>query len=143
MDEFLAETAEKGFDNSVWQRICANFRLLLRRLGLDIAYSDDELRELFRRSRNALKMQQQLTATNGKSGARFATRNFPEEKRLEEGRKLRIFEENYLKILDDFAKGILPKDKEFELGETPDALTMLQVPQFPISISGAIFYKAQ
>ena len=72
VDEFLAETAEKGFDNSVWQRICANFRLLLRRLGLDIAYSDDELRELFRRSRNALRMQQQLSGTNGENGTRFA-----------------------------------------------------------------------
>jgi hypothetical protein len=37
------------------RKIAANFRLLLRRLGLDIAYSDDELRELFRRSRNALR----------------------------------------------------------------------------------------
>ena len=53
VEEWLAEKAGNGFDNgTAWQKFCAAFRQFLRNIGLNIAYSDNDIQNLFRQAQN-------------------------------------------------------------------------------------------
>ena len=80
MEEFLAEKASLGVeDGTTWQKICAAFRQFLRNMGLNIAYSDNDIQQLFRQSLRAV---QNKTAGSvgilGSNGARFMLNRKPE-----------------------------------------------------------------
>ena len=71
VEEFLAEKASLGVeDGTTWQKICAAFRQFLRNMGLNIAYSDNDIQQLFRQSLRAV--QQQSPQTGNNAGARFS-----------------------------------------------------------------------
>lgn len=53
-EEYMARMAENGVDVSVWQRIKQAFNSLLRRMGINIKISDNELRYILWRSRQNL-----------------------------------------------------------------------------------------
>ena len=56
VEDWLAEKAGNGFDNgTAWQKFCAAFRQFLRNMGLNIAYSDNDIQELFRQSLRAVQ----------------------------------------------------------------------------------------
>ena len=49
VEEFLAEKASLGVESgTTWQKVCAAFRQFLRNMGLNIAYSDNDIQQLFR-----------------------------------------------------------------------------------------------
>lgn len=53
-EEYMARMAENGVDVSVWQRIKQAFNSLMRRMGINIKISDNELRYILWRSRQNL-----------------------------------------------------------------------------------------
>lgn len=53
-EEYMARMAENGVDVSVWQRIKQAFISLMRRMGINIKISDNELRYILWRSRQNL-----------------------------------------------------------------------------------------
>lgn len=53
-EEYMARMAENGVDISVWQRIKQAFNSLMRRMGINIKISDNELRYILWRSRQNL-----------------------------------------------------------------------------------------
>ena len=53
-EEYMARMAENGVDVSVWQRIKQVFNSLMRRMGINIKISDNELRYILWRSRQNL-----------------------------------------------------------------------------------------
>lgn len=53
-EEYMARMAENGVDVSVWQRIKQAFNSLIRRMGINIKISDNELRYILWRSRQNL-----------------------------------------------------------------------------------------
>lgn len=53
-EEYMARMAENGVDVSVWQRIKHAFNSLMRRMGINIKISDNELRYILWRSRQNL-----------------------------------------------------------------------------------------
>lgn len=53
-EEYMARMAENGVDVSVWQRIKQAFNSLMRRMGINIKTSDNELRYILWRSRQNL-----------------------------------------------------------------------------------------
>lgn len=53
-EEYMAKMAENGVDVSVWQRIKQAFNSLMRRMGINIKISDNELRYILWRSRQNL-----------------------------------------------------------------------------------------
>lgn len=53
-EEYMARMAENGVDVSVWQRIKQAFTSLMRRMGINIKISDNELRYILWRSRQNL-----------------------------------------------------------------------------------------
>lgn len=53
-EEYMARMAENGVDVSVWQRIKQAFNSLMRRMGINIKISDNELRYILWRSRQDL-----------------------------------------------------------------------------------------
>lgn len=53
-EEYMAIMAENGVDVSVWQRIKQAFNSLMRRMGINIKISDNELRYILWRSRQNL-----------------------------------------------------------------------------------------
>lgn len=53
-EEYMARMAENGVDVSVWQRIKQAFNSLMRRMGINIRISDNELRYILWRSRQNL-----------------------------------------------------------------------------------------
>lgn len=53
-EEYMARMAENGVDASVWQRIKQAFNSLMRRMGINIKISDNELRYILWRSRQNL-----------------------------------------------------------------------------------------
>ena len=130
--------------------------MLLRRVpGLEnLRYTDREIEAMLARSARAMRRSGKVSPPDARANAlrgradreaetRFALRDFPEEaQRLEAGR-LKIFTDNYRQILEEFDAGTLPRDRQIELGETPDALTMLGVEQLPVSMSGSLLYKAR
>ena len=54
IEEYMARMAENGVDVSVWQRIKQAFNSLMRRMGINIKISDNELRYILWRSRQNL-----------------------------------------------------------------------------------------
>lgn len=148
-DEFMAQLAETRLAAGMKPKLLARFRLFLRRIGFlrNTSFSDDELTALLARAYGRARAGGEAGRGQARSGTeeetRFALRDFPEEaQRLEAGR-LKIFTDNYRQILEEFDAGTLPRDRQIELGETPDALTMLGVEQLPISMSGSLLYKAR
>ncbi len=57
MDEYLAEQAERGETPSWWQRVVSAVRDMLRRLGIDVELSDNDVKYLLWRSRKRLEAQ--------------------------------------------------------------------------------------
>ena len=53
-EEYMARMAENGVDISVWQRVKQAFNSLMRRMGINIKISDNELRYILWRSRQNL-----------------------------------------------------------------------------------------
>ena len=57
MDEYLAEQAERDETPSWWQRVVSAVRDMLRRLGIDVELSDNDVKYLLWRSRKRLEAQ--------------------------------------------------------------------------------------
>lgn len=57
MDEYLAEQAERDETPSWWQRVVSAVRDMLRRLGVDVELSDNDVKYLLWRSRKRLEAQ--------------------------------------------------------------------------------------
>ena len=57
MDEYLAEQAERNETPSWWQRVVSAVRDMLRRLGIDVELSDNDVKYLLWRSRKRLEAQ--------------------------------------------------------------------------------------
>lgn len=57
MDEYLAEQAERDEAPSWWQRVVSTVRDMLRRLGVDVELSDNDVKYLLWRSRKRLEAQ--------------------------------------------------------------------------------------
>ena len=55
MDEYLAEQAERNETPSWWQRVVSAVRDMLRRLGIDVELSDNDVKYLLWRSRKRLE----------------------------------------------------------------------------------------
>ena len=157
-EEYIAHIAEGNPDlkPSWWREFLQQIKMLLRRVpGLEnLRYTDREIEAMLARSARAMRRSSKVPPPDARANAlrgradreaetRFALRDFPEEaQRLEAGR-LKIFTDNYRQILEEFDAGTLPRDRQIELGETPDALTMLGVEQLPVSMSGSLLYKAR
>lgn len=145
----LAEERNEALKPSWWREFLAQVKQLLRRLPyLDrVRWSDREIEALLRRSARAMRRNRvNAGATAGnprENNSRFALRDFPEEVQRLESIRLKVFSDNYWKVLKEFEDGTLSPDKELELGMTPNALTMLGVEQLPVSMSGKLFYKAR
>ena len=145
----LAEERNEALKPSWWREFLAQVKQLLRRLPyLDrVRWSDREIEALLRRSARAMRRNRVnagATARNPReNNSRFALRDFPEEVQRLESIRLKVFSDNYGKVLKEFEDGTLSPDKELELGMTPNALTMLGVEQLPVSMSGKLFYKAR
>lgn len=55
-DEYMASSAESGeFSESVWEKIVAAFRNFVRTLGMDLNFTDADIKDLLRRSYERLK----------------------------------------------------------------------------------------
>ena len=66
VEEWLAEKAGNGFDNgTAWQKFCASFRQFLRNIGLNIAYSDNDIQNLFRQAARRLRGEGSGRNSNG------------------------------------------------------------------------------
>ena len=84
VEEFLAEKASLGVeDGTTWQKICAAFRQFLRNMGLNIAYSDNDIQQLFRQSLRAV--QNKTGGSVGKFGSigsvRYMAEPFTEQQK--------------------------------------------------------------
>lgn len=117
-EEFLARLAEQP-DNSLWGRIAAALRRLLRTLGWNGAWSDAELRDLIRRGLRNLR--------RGSAGANAASGDT-------DGARMAI-NQNFNAELEQQVVGSLRPEHIYQLGTPSNILLSTGVPNLPIELS--------
>ena len=121
VEEWLAEKAGNGFDNgTAWQKFCASFRQFLRNLGINIAYSDNDIKELFRQSLRAVQQQSPQTGNNAGES------------------QMANIEQVNIKFNEDIDRqitGNLPNGYIHQLGTPGNILLSTGIPDLPIELS--------
>lgn len=127
VEEFLAEKASLGVeDGTTWQKICAAFRQFLRNMGLNIAYSDNDIQQLFRQSLRAVQQQSPQTGNNAGES------------------QMANIEQVNIKFNEDIDRqiaGNLPNGYIYQLGTPGNILLSTGTPNLPIELSASHLNK--
>ena len=130
VEEFLAEKASLGVENgTTWQKICAAFRQFLRNMGLNIAYSDNDIQQLFRQSLRAV--QNKTGGSVGNFGSNGAS-------------QMANIEQVNIKFNEDIDRqisGNLPNGYIHQLGTPGNILLSTGIPNLPIELSASHLNK--
>lgn len=121
-DEYIARVAEEGNNPGLLRRVGAKVRGLLRGLGVELAITDNEIRDILRRS------------------ARELTRRKDRAINVREDGDVRYREsvnERFNKELEQQIDGTLPKGHIYQLGLPGEILRSTGIPDLPIELSSA------
>lgn len=121
-DEYIARVAEEGNNPGLLRRVGAKVRGLLRGLGVELAITDNEIRDILRRSAREL--------TRRKDGAM----NVREDGDV---RYRESVNERFNKELEQQIDGTLPKGHIYQLGLPGEILRSTGIPDLPIELSSA------
>ena len=121
-DEYIARVAEEGNNPGLLRRVGAKVRGLLRGLGVELAITDNEIRDILRRSAREL--------TRRKDGAM----NVREDGGV---RYRQSVNERFNKELEQQIDGTLPKGHIYQLGLPGEILRSTGIPDLPIELSSA------
>lgn len=125
-DEYIAQIAERGNNPGLLRRVIAKIREVLRGLGVDLAMTDNDIRNVLRRSTRELTRRKNAELNVDEEG----------DIRYRQGVNERFNEE-----LERYQKGEMGNNEMFHLGN-PDGVMRMFLPDLPIVMRPRIINKA-
>lgn len=126
-DEYIAQIAERGNNPGLLRRVIAKIREVLRGLGVDLAMTDNDIRNVLRQSTREL--------TRRKN----AELNVDEEGDIRY--RIEDINERFNEELERYQKGEMGNNEMFHLGN-PDGVMRMFLPDLPIVMRPRIINKA-
>ena len=121
-DEYIARVAEEGNNPGLLRRVGAKVRGLLRGLGVELAITDNEIRDILRRrARELARRKDRAINVREDGGVRYRE----------------SVNERFNKELEQQIDGTLPKGHIYQLGLPGEILRSTGIPDLPIELSSA------
>lgn len=130
--EIIAHMAETGEKPGLWDRIAAIVRMAIRRLGIDLKYSDADIKGLISKS-YAFAKNVEVSAP-GEGAQAFSFIKQGEERGRALGRRIIEETRNWQRAFSDFQKHQV-KGNLLPLGSAPAPLKLLNVKDLPVAIT--------
>lgn len=124
-DEYIAQIAEQGNNPGLLRRVIAKIREVLRGLGVDLAMTDNDIREILRRSARELTRGKNAELNAGNGDLRFRT----------------AVNERFNEELDLFEKKEMRSNDKFNLGMPSDILIAAGLPYSQINMTQSVLRK--